>query len=566
MRLPWILLGALICTGLMQAPAHADKRVALVIGNGAYERADKLANPITDARRMREVLSSAKLGFDVVYGENLGKQQIERMIGRFANAVQDADVAVVYFAGHGATFGDVPYVVPVDAQFSSLGEVPYELVPVETLIGELRRAKGLRIAILDACRDDSAERELKQVSLRGGEVSRGLARVKNPEGLILAYATQYLSTAADGDPSGDSPFTAALLHHIATPGLDVKDLFYRVGAEVIASTMNRQRPELAISFYDSYALVPGPAATPAMPAPPVPDAALAEGQRLLQQVEAAGFDRAKLAELLRSCGTSCPANIVAQSQRRLDLIAAEERIYQSARSDIDKLYAYLKACEACNFKGEATERAQLLTRLMQAGNNLAALQRFLGDCGGGCPSDLRSRIQSRIDEVRQQVARGEDQTYQQARGKADLLRNYAKDCVICAHRSDADQEASRLEYDAKFFMLKVCNKSTRRASVAVMGRVAPDGDDWHVQGWWTVPEGQCSSLKKFVKGTIYLFAQEYGNSAYAWKGNGPKLCVDFPGPFDRVNRDGYNCRSSEKPASFSSFNVSDETFTWDLNR
>src|SRR5205823_2200071 len=146
-----------------------------------------------------------------------------------------------------------------------------------------------------------------------------------------------------------------------------------------------------------------------------------------------------------------------------------------------------------------------------------------------------------------------EEIYQQARGNTGLLRSYAKNCQICVHQKDADLEASGLEFDAKFFMLKVCNKSTRRASVAVMGRTAPDSDDWHVQGWWTVPVGQCSSLSKYVKGTIHVFAQEYGNSSFAWKGNGPKLCVDFPGPFDRVNRAGSNCRSSEEAASFSSF-------------
>jgi Caspase domain len=256
------------------APVHAEKRVALVIGNGDYQRADKLANPVTDARRMRDAL--ARLGFDVVYGENLGKQALERTIGRFANTAQDGDVAIVFFAGHGATFGDTPYVVPVDAQFSSLAEMPYELVPVETLIGELRRAKGLRIAILDACRDNAAERELKRVAARGGEISRGLARVQNPEGLILAYATQYLSTAQDGDPNGDSPFTTALLDNIATPGLDVKDLFFRVGRDVIATTKGAQRPEISVSFYDSYALVPAglvPAAGPVPAAAPRPAAA-----------------------------------------------------------------------------------------------------------------------------------------------------------------------------------------------------------------------------------------------------------------------------------------------------
>jgi formylglycine-generating enzyme required for sulfatase activity len=257
------LVSTLVLAGLvLAAPALADKRVALVIGNGAYQYADKLSNPITDAQRMRDAL--AKLGFEVVFGEDLDKRSLEHKIGEFADAAQDADVALVYFAGHGATFGDTPYVVPIDAQFRSLGTVPYELVPVETLIGELRRAKGLRIAILDACRDNAAERSLKRVAARGGEVTRGLARVKNPEGLILAYATQYMSTAADGDPKGDSPFTAALLDHIATPGLDVRDLFFDVGRQVIATTKGAQRPEISVSFYDSYAFVPrAPAAAPA---------------------------------------------------------------------------------------------------------------------------------------------------------------------------------------------------------------------------------------------------------------------------------------------------------------
>jgi formylglycine-generating enzyme required for sulfatase activity/uncharacterized caspase-like protein len=255
-------------------PALAEKRVALVIGNAAYRHADKLANPANDARGVRDALK--RLGFDVTYGEDLDGQKLRERIGQFAEAVEEADVAVVYFAGHGATFSDTPYVVPVDATFKSLERVPYELVPVETLIGELRRAKGVRIAILDACRDNAAERVLKRqtVTVRGGEVTRGLAPMKNadgknPEGLILAYATQYLSTAADdagtapGGPfswlsssARHSPFTAALLNNIATPGLDVKDMFYKVGRDVIASTGGRQRPEISISMYDQYILTP----------------------------------------------------------------------------------------------------------------------------------------------------------------------------------------------------------------------------------------------------------------------------------------------------------------------
>ena len=268
---------ALICLALSwllsfagSGLGYAEKRVALVVGNGAYTYADRLANPVNDARGMRTAL--AGIGFDVVYGEDLDQNALRRTIGRFADIAQDADVAVVFFAGHGATFGDTPYVVPVDAQFSSLGQVPYELVPVETLIGELRRVKGVRIAILDACRDNAAEGRLKRQASRGGEPSRGLGPMRNPDGLILAYATQYLSTAADSGGGRNSPFTVALLNNIATPGLDVKDLFFKVGREVLAATGGKQRPEIAVSIYDQYALVPAAsqiiAGTPAISLPP----------------------------------------------------------------------------------------------------------------------------------------------------------------------------------------------------------------------------------------------------------------------------------------------------------
>jgi formylglycine-generating enzyme required for sulfatase activity len=251
---------------VLTASQAAEKRVALVVGNAAYRHADRLANPVNDARGVRDAL--AKLGFDVIYGEDLDLKGLRQRIGQFAARVDNADVAIVFFAGHGATFADTPYVVPVDAEFSNLAEVPYELVALETLIGELRQAKGVRIAILDACRDNAAEQDLKRQATRGGAVSRGLAPMKNPSGLIIAYATQYLSTAADdtaggaarggppatGGAAGHSPFTAALLNNIATPGLDVTDMFRKVGREVDAATGGKQRPEISISMYEQYAL------------------------------------------------------------------------------------------------------------------------------------------------------------------------------------------------------------------------------------------------------------------------------------------------------------------------
>jgi uncharacterized caspase-like protein len=232
----------------------------------------KLANPVNDARGVRDALRNLKS--DVTSREDLDQKALQQEIGQCAGRVEGADVAVVYFAGHGATFGDTPYLVPVDAEFSSLDVVPSELVAVERLIGELRRATGVRIVILDACRDNAVEQNLKREAARGAAVTRGLAPMGNPTGLIIAYATQHLATAADdvsstspggglfssgGSSARQSPFTAALLDNIATPGVDVTDMFRKVGRKVDAATGGKQRPEISNSMYEQYALAPAPA-------------------------------------------------------------------------------------------------------------------------------------------------------------------------------------------------------------------------------------------------------------------------------------------------------------------
>jgi hypothetical protein len=276
MRRAGFAFAALLMLAGFAAPAAADKRVALVIGNSAYEHADGLANPVVDARSMRAAL--AKAGFadaNIVYGENLAKRDFERAIARFATSAHDSDVAVIFYAGHGATFGSIPYAVPVDAQFTSLESMPYELVSLDSLVGELRRAKGIGIAIFDACRDNGAEQRLKRgPASRGGEASRGLAPPANTDGLIVAFSTGFNATAADGAPGTNSPYTAALVQQLPTPGLDVVDMFRSVGRQVKEQTGGRQNPALQIDgFYERYALVAGPAGNPApaqIPAPRLP--------------------------------------------------------------------------------------------------------------------------------------------------------------------------------------------------------------------------------------------------------------------------------------------------------
>jgi len=239
--------------------AAPGKRVGLVIGNASYGQktasgfiVPSLANPLNDARAIRDTLT--RLGFHVVYGENLSKKALEHAIGMFAGLADEADVAITYFSGHGSTFGDVPYLVPTDAEFDSLSAVPYELVKVEDFIGELRRARGVRIALIDACRDNDADSALKStIATKGVGQTRGLARVSNPDGLIIVYATQFLSTAQDGD-SANSPFAAALVQHLPSPGEDVKNVLFDVANDVVARTKGKQRPEVSVSMFDSFVL------------------------------------------------------------------------------------------------------------------------------------------------------------------------------------------------------------------------------------------------------------------------------------------------------------------------
>ena len=318
------LLGAALAA-LVAAPALADTRVALVIGNADYENVRDLSNPLNDARGMKAALE--KVGFRVVYGENLGKRDMERAVGRFAKESQQADVALVYYSGHGSTFGEVPYAVPVDARYDSLEQVKHELVPIEEMIGELRRAKGVRLAILDACRDNEAEQQLKQSggATRSLGQTRGLGRIGNPDGLIIAYSTQHLTTALDGDPGRNSPFTGALLKHLPTPGLDVKAMLFKTAQDVVVATKGGQRPEVQVSLYQDYALIPasapggGPPVATLAPAGPGEEAQFWQTLRL--RVTSDGLED-YLAKVDRKV---FPGAFAALAREELALFAAAEK-------------------------------------------------------------------------------------------------------------------------------------------------------------------------------------------------------------------------------------------------
>jgi Caspase domain len=233
-------LCAAVLVPFLAGEARAQKRVALVIGNGAYENVAQLPNPIKDATAIADMFNEA--GFDLVkVKRDLGNLEFKRALREFMDAAQDADIAVVYYAGHGIQIRDMNYMIPVDARLATEVDAEDEAVSLDRIVTAIEPAKRLRLVILDACRDNPFAQTMKRrVAMRG--VSRGLAQMEPTLGdTLIAYAAKAGSTAEDGD-GANSPFAAALIKHLIVPGLDVRLAFGRVRDEVLKRTANKQEP------------------------------------------------------------------------------------------------------------------------------------------------------------------------------------------------------------------------------------------------------------------------------------------------------------------------------------
>src|ERR1700754_4380940 len=239
-RLLWNLVLSVFLTLMMATNALADKRVVLVLGISKYQHVPQLASPDNDAAAMSEVFR--QIGFDVVtLRRDLGVAEMRRSLREFAATAADADVAVVYDAGHGIEADGVNYLIPADARLLSDFDVEDEAIPLDRVLQAISPAKRLRLVILDACRDSPFSEKMKR-SVVTRAIGRGLAKIEpsTPDTLI-AFAAKAGAVASDG--SGvHSPFSTALLKHIATPGLDLRLVFGRVRGEVLKTTYGRQEP------------------------------------------------------------------------------------------------------------------------------------------------------------------------------------------------------------------------------------------------------------------------------------------------------------------------------------
>ena len=241
------------------ADARADKRVALVIGNSAYRTVPDLPNSGNDAAAMADLFKQA--GFNVVeLRRNVGINDLRRTLREFSNAVRDADIAAVYYAGHGIEVDGSNYLIPVDARLEADIDVEDETVSLERVLKILEPAKRLRLIILDACRENPFAKLMKRTS-GSRAVGRGLAQVEPASSdTLIAFAARAGSLAADGDGrSSNSPFTAALIKYIAAPGVDLRIAFGQVRDEVLKTTNYRQEPFVYGSLGGAtLALVPAP--------------------------------------------------------------------------------------------------------------------------------------------------------------------------------------------------------------------------------------------------------------------------------------------------------------------
>jgi uncharacterized caspase-like protein len=283
---PFCFIALLFSLMTWPAIAATEKRVALVIGNAAYTHITALKKPINDAQKVAEVLRG--LGYEVIVGTDASKSQLESLAQRFSAAVRGADVGFFYYSGHGFQTNRVEqphpvnHIVPVDfnagASDTTLGTLALDIV-----VDTLKREARVGFIFMDACRNDpqlAAASERLARGTRGVTMARGFSPVsvrgdgpavakhkqegrKGPAGLLIAYATDPGNVALEGEKGLLSPFTSALVRHMAAPGLTIAEVMGRVSAEVSLETQGQQTPWNVSSLTaGTYQFLPKPVPAP----------------------------------------------------------------------------------------------------------------------------------------------------------------------------------------------------------------------------------------------------------------------------------------------------------------
>ena len=236
-----LIFAALFFQLLAAAPAaQAQKRVALVIGNSAYQHAGLLDNPKNDAIDVASALK--KHGFQAISGFDLDKVGMDRKIREFAEALPGATSAVFFFAGHGLQVSGHNYLVPIDAKLTTAAALDWEMVRLDLVHRSMEREAATSILFVDACRNNPLARNLARVmGTRSAEIGRGLAPVEAGVGTLVSFSTQPGNVALDG-AGRNSPFAGALVKHIHQTKDDLSNILIAVRNDVLKDTKGQQVP------------------------------------------------------------------------------------------------------------------------------------------------------------------------------------------------------------------------------------------------------------------------------------------------------------------------------------
>lgn len=226
----------------LASPAAASRRVALVIGNSAYVNATPLANPANDAADVSAKLKD--LGFDVTLGLDLDKHGFDVKLREFSSALESADAAVLFYAGHGLQIAGRNYLIPIDAKLERERDVEFEAVSLDFVLKqmELDRDTKTNIVFLDACRNNPLARNLaRSMGTRSASIGNGLAETFAGVGTFISYSTQPGNVALDGE-GRNSPFASALIKRIKDPGKSLTSVMIDVRKDVVSATSGKQVP------------------------------------------------------------------------------------------------------------------------------------------------------------------------------------------------------------------------------------------------------------------------------------------------------------------------------------
>ncbi|RQH16433.1 caspase family protein [Bradyrhizobium sp. RP6] len=236
------LLASLMCMALSVSAAKADRRVAFVVGNGSYKNVAQLPNPPIDAKAMAATLRN--VGFEVIEGSNLSRDQMTEKLLDFGRKAQGSDIALFYYAGHGIAVGGTNYLLPVDADIKTEMDVKLgAAINIDLTLEQTMGDAKVKLVFLDACRDNPFAAKIKSNSAtRSVNVQSGLAEMKSGEGTLIAFATGPGQTALDGQEGNNSPFTRALIDNITRPGVEIQQAMTSVRAQVNEETHKGQLP------------------------------------------------------------------------------------------------------------------------------------------------------------------------------------------------------------------------------------------------------------------------------------------------------------------------------------